>query len=178
MMSRRPPLLIDGWLGSEARLLERHDASVAAPQQRAYEAIQKVRLGNMPIVRALFRIRRIPHSKEMTLRTFFSTPPFLILEEDPSREVVIGVVSRLGRSLVYSTPEEFRACTEEGVIRAIANFRVESIGDESRISTETWIETFGSRARWLFRAYWLIVGPFSAFTRREFLRAARNAAQS
>ncbi len=177
-MSRRPPLLIDGWLGPEARLLERHDTSGAAPHQRAYEAIQQVRLSDMPIVRALFRIRRIPHSKEMTLRAFFSTPPFLILEEDPSREVVIGVVSRLGRSLPYSIPEEFRACTEEGVIRAIVNFRVESIGDESHISTETWIETFGSRARWLFRTYWLIVGPFSALTRREFLRAARNAAQS
>ena len=178
MMSRRPPLLIDGWLGPEARLLERHAASVVAPYQQAYEAIQQVRLSDMPIVRALFRIRRIPHSKEMTLRTFFSTPPFLILEEDSSREVVIGVLSRLGRSLPCSTPEEFRACTEEGVIRAITNFRVESMGDESRISTETWIETFGSRARWLFRVYWLIVVPCSALTRREFLRAAKNAAQS
>ena len=177
-MSRRPALLIDGWLGSEARLLERHDASVAAPHQRSYEAIQQVRLSDMPIVRVLFSIRRIPHSKEMTLRTFFSTPPFLILEEDPSREVVIGVASRLGRVPLYSTPEEFRACTEEGVIRAIASFRVESIGDESCISTETWIETFGSRARWQFRAYWLIVGPFSALIRRQFLRAARNSAQS
>ena len=178
MMGRRPLLLIGGWLGPEARLLERHDASVAAPHQRAYEAIQQVRLSDMPIVRALFRVRRIPYSKEMTLRTFFSTPPFLILEEDPSREVVIGVASRLGRPLPCSTPAEVRACTEEGVIRAIVNFRVESMEEESRISTETWIETFGLRARWLFRAYWLIVGPFSAFTRREFLRAARIAAQS
>ena len=63
MMSRRPSLLIDGWLGPEARLLGRHDASVAAPRQRAYEALQQVRLSDMPVVRALFRIRRIPTRK-------------------------------------------------------------------------------------------------------------------
>lgn len=72
---------------------------------------------------------------------------------------------------------EFRAYAEEGVMRAVANFRVEATGNGSRLSTETWVETFGLRARWLFRAYWLVVGPFSALTRREFLRVARQGAE-
>ena len=89
-VKQRPPSLIDGWLGPEARLLERHESRVAAPPERAYEAIRQVRLANMPIVRALFTMRRIPHSKEMTLLEFFSTRPFLILDEASAQEVVIG----------------------------------------------------------------------------------------
>ena len=175
---QRLPELIDGWLGPEARLLERHESRVAAPPGRAYEAIRQVRLANMPVVRALFTIRRIPHSKEMTLFEFFSTRPFLILDELPAQEVVIGTAERLRRSRAHlSTPEEFRAYTGEGTMRAIANFRVDATEGGSLISTETWIETFGRRARWLFRAYWLIVGPFSALIRREFLRTARKMAE-
>ena len=68
MKKQRPPSLIDGWLGPEVRLLERHELRVAAPPERAYEAIRQVRLAEMPIVRALFTVRRIPHSKEMTLQ--------------------------------------------------------------------------------------------------------------
>src|SRR3972149_2462934 len=79
--TRPPPPPSDGWLGPEARLLERHESRVAAPPERAYEAIQQVRLAEMPIVRVLFTMRRIPYSKGMTLREFFGTPPFLILEE-------------------------------------------------------------------------------------------------
>jgi len=132
----------------------------------------------MPIVRALFTMRRIPYSKEMTMREFFGTPPFLILEEAPEQEVVIGTAYRLWRLREHpSTPGEFRAFTKPGSMQAIANFRVDSTESGSLMSTETWLATFGSMASWLFRAYWLIVGLFSALIRREFLRVARKMAE-
>ena len=178
MKKQRPPSLIDGWLGPEVRLLERHELRVAAPPERAYEAIRQVRLAEMPIVRALLTVRRIPYSKEMTLQEFFSTPPFLILEEAPEQEAVIGTAHGLWRLRKYaSTPDEFRAFTKQGTMRAIANFRVDATESGSLMSTETWVETFGPMASWLFRAYWLIVGPFSALIRREFLRVARKMAE-
>ena len=178
MKKERPPSLIDGWLGPEARLLERHESRAAAPPERAYAAIQQVRLAEMPIVRALFTMRRIPYSKEMTLWEFFGTPPFLILEEAPEQEVVIGTAYRLWRLREHpSTPDEFRAFTKSGTMQAIANFRVDATESGSLMSTETWVATFGSMASWLFRAYWLIIGPFSALIRREFLRVARKMAE-
>lgn len=137
----------------------------------------------MPVVRLLFTLRRIPYGPEMTLRRFFGTPPFLILAEDPPREIVIGVAGRFipltgrGASPLPSTPEEFRAFAGEGAMRAVANFRVDAAQGGAQISTETWVETFGSGARRLFAAYWLVIGPFSALTRREFLRVARQAAE-
>ncbi|MCH8948866.1 MAG: hypothetical protein IIB87_00630 [Chloroflexi bacterium] len=135
-----------------------------------------MRLIDMPVVRALLTIRHIPYSKSMTLRQFFGTPPFLILEDDPPHELVFGVAVGW-RPPAFPTPEDFRRYEREGAIRAAGNFQIEAIENGSLISTETWIETFGARARWRFRAYWLIVGPFSAFIRREFLRAAQNRAQ-
>ena len=114
----------------------------------------------------------------MTLREFFSTPPFMILEEVPAQEFVIGIAGQPWRAKDYaSTPDEFRASGRPGTMQAAANFRVDATESGSLISTETRIETFGRRARWLFRAYWLIVGPFSALIRREFLRTARKMAE-
>lgn len=179
LKKRRPPLLIDGWLGPEARLLERHESRVAAPPERAYEAIRQVRLAEMPIVRALFTMRRIPYSKGMTLLEFFITPPFLILEEEAPQEVVIGVAGRPWHLRQHpSTPDEFRSSGRPGTMQAIANFRVDATEGGSLISTETWVATFGLMASLLFRTYWLIVGPFSALIRREFLRAAGKMAEA
>lgn len=173
----RPPSLIGGWLVPEARLLERHESRVAAPPPQAYEAALQVRLAEMPIVRVLLWLRGIPHSKEMTLRQFFSTPPFLILEEVPGQEIVIGLAGRPGGlGALLSNPEEVRSFRQPGGMKVIANFRVDAEEKGALISTETWVATFGPLARWLFRAYWLVVGPFSALIRREFLRAARKRA--
>ena len=169
--------LLHNWLGPGARRLERHVTVVRASPEKAAEATELVRLADMPVVRLLFWLRGIPHSKDQTLRDFFSAPPFYILEDDPSQEVVIGTAGRLLRSRAFSSPAELRDYAEAGTIKAIANFRVEPAESGCLISTETWIETYGRRASWLFRAYWLIVGPFSALIRRIFLRAARLRAE-
>lgn len=173
---------ITGWLGSDARLLQRHELFVAASPDRAYDAFLDARLSDMPVVRLLFVLRRIPHTKEMTLRRFFSSRPFMVLEEDAPREIVFGVASGFpgsgeSQNGMLWTPEDFRAFAQDGGMRAIANFRVDPADGGARLSTETWVETFGSRARRLFALYWLLIGPFSALIRREFLRAAQRAAE-
>ena len=48
--NKRPLSLIDGWLGPEARLLERHELRVAAPPERVAEAVQQVRVKHRPMV--------------------------------------------------------------------------------------------------------------------------------
>lgn len=177
------PALIGAWLGPGARLLQRHELSIAASPERAYDALLEARFRDMPVVRLLFRLRRIPHTGEMTLRQFAATPPFLVLQEEPPREIVFGVAGRFFPAArpraeeLPATAEEFRAFAESGAMRAIANFRVDAAPGGARLSTETWVETFGDRARRLFALYWLIIGPFSALTRREFLRATRQAAR-
>ena len=174
--------LIRGWLGPDARLLQRHELLVAASPDRAYDALLDARFRDMPVVRLLFVLRRIPHTKEMTLRRFTSTRPFMVLEEDAPREIVFGVTSGFpgsgaSQNGMLWTPEDFRTFAQHGGMRAVANFRVDPVDGGALLSTETWVETFGTGARRLFALYWLLIGPFSGLIRREFLRAARRAAE-
>jgi hypothetical protein len=149
----------------------------------ALAAISRVRLSDVPIVGALFALRRLPFQPEMTLLQFFGTTPFLILEEEPGREFVFGVVGPFwrwrGSSLPTAPPrsaEEFRAAVAQGRMAAIGNFRVEPTAAGSRLWTETWVSAPGRGQSVFFTAYWLLVGPFSAWIRRILLKAARRRA--
>ncbi len=182
--ARSDPARIDRWLPRGARRLEHHSIDVAAEPDAALGSIGSVRLSDVPIVRALFAMRGIPYLTDMTLERFFGTPPFLVLDEEPGRELVFGVVGPFwhwwGGSLpagIPRTPEEFRAALAAGRMAGIGNFRVEPNGGGSRVWTETWVFTPGSRQAVPFVAYWMVVGPFSAWIRRIFLRAGRREAE-
>jgi hypothetical protein len=177
----RPACAIDRWLGPSARLLERHETRVAAPAAAALEAVERLALRDLPVVRALFALRGIPFSPGMTLREFFGTPPFLLLEEEPARELVFGVVGPLSRipagRTVPSSPAELSEAARRSGMAAVGNFRAEPWEGGARLWTETWVLVPGAAARLAFGAYWLAIGPFSAWIRRTFLRAARAKAE-
>jgi hypothetical protein len=59
---------------------------------------------------------------------------------------------------------------------AVGNFRVEPGVGGVHLWTETWVHAPGARQVLPFGAYWLAVGPFSAWIRRLLLRAARRRA--
>jgi hypothetical protein len=182
---RSAPACIDRWLPPGARRLEHHSIVVGAEPRAALAAIGAVRLRDVPIVGALFTLRGIPHRADATLLEFFGTSPFLILEEEPGRELVFGVVGpfwqlRRGRlpPRIPATPAEFRAALAEGRMAAVGNFRVEPTEDGSRLWTETWGWVPGSVEATAFTAYWMLVGPFSAWIRRLLLRAGRRGAEA
>jgi hypothetical protein len=57
-------------------------------------------------------------------------------------------------------------------LKIAADFRAKPVGEaRSRLSTETRVLPLDGMSRRLFRAYWLVVGPFSALIRRRWLRA-------
>jgi len=176
----RPPSAIDAWLGPGWRFLERHEIQVNSQPAAAIEALTGTRLRDLPAVAALFRLRGLAFSPHMSLRAFFSRPPFLLLEEVSGSELVFGVqlppARREGRRPPES-PAEFRAALPRARLAAIGTFRAEPDGAGARLWTETWAKTNGSVSRSLFAAYWLVIGPWSAWIRRLFLRAARDAAE-
>jgi hypothetical protein len=182
--SHREPACIDRWLPLGARKLERHVIDMGADLRTSLSAIANLRLADIPFVRGLFAIRGIPYQAETTLREFFGTSPFLILDEDPGREVVFGVLGpfwqlRHGRLplRVAHTPQEFRAALAEGRMAAIGNFRVEPAATASRLWTETWVSAPGAGQAIPFATYWMAIGPFSAWIRRMMLRAASRRAR-
>jgi hypothetical protein len=182
--SRREPVRIDRWLPSGARKLERHVIDVPADLRTALAAIANLRLGDIPVVRSLFAIRGIPYQAETTLCEFFGTSPFLILDEDPGREVVFGVLGPFWQFRpehlphhVARTPQEFRESLARNRMAAIGNFRVDPGASASRLWTETWVFAPGAGQAILFATYWMVVGPFSAWIRRMMLRAASRCAR-
>ncbi|MGH9649109.1 MAG: hypothetical protein ACRD3I_01435, partial [Terriglobales bacterium] len=65
-----------------------------------------------------------------------------------------------------------------GYAKAMWNFTVERAEEGvTRLATETRVVTYGSSARRKFRAYWLVVGPFSGLIRKEMLRLVKRNAE-
>ncbi|MBI5071057.1 MAG: hypothetical protein HZB56_22800 [Deltaproteobacteria bacterium] len=177
----RDSCVIDRWAGQGWRLLERHELQVRAPAAVAVEAVASTTLAELPAVRALFAVRGLRFSKEMTLRAFFSTPPFVWLEEEVGREAVFGVLippAGPGGRKRPRSPAEFREALGAAPFAALGTFRAEPEGDGVRLWTETWSRTRGVVPSLTFGAYWLAIGPWSAWIRRMFLRAARTRAEA
>lgn len=178
----RPPCAIDRWLGPGWTPLERHELPVAASPDAALRALMSLRIRELAAVRALFALRRLPFSPEMTLREFFSTSPFVMLEEDPGRELVGGVLvpprdaGAGGRRRLPESASEFRRMLDAAPVAAIATFRSEPAEGGAHLWTETWVRATGT-ARPAFAAYWLAIGPWSAWIRRLILGAARRRAE-
>ncbi|HEY6101400.1 MAG TPA: hypothetical protein VIW03_18320 [Anaeromyxobacter sp.] len=171
---------IDRWTGAGWRLVERHEIAAPGPPAAALAALASVPLRELPAVRALFALRGLRFSAGMTLRDFFSTPPFVLLEEDRGRELVFGILvpprDGAGRRRAPATPAEHRAALPRAPLAATGSFGAEAKGTTSLLWTETWVRTNGRLAASAFGAYWLAIGPFSAWIRRMFLRAGRRRA--
>jgi hypothetical protein len=136
---------------------EYHDVAVRASPEAAVAAVLALRAGGDPVIATLFWLRRIPGG-ELPIREFFS---------------------RLGLEPVVSTDRAFVGVGDLYGVRIAFGIWAEGRGGTTaRLATETRVQTLDPSARWRFRLYWLVVGPFSAFIRRRWLSTARRAAET
>jgi len=108
---------------------------------------------------------------------------FVLLTETPNEELVLGVVGRFwrpdGGRCRQLTTEEFSAFCLPGYAKAAWNFHLRRDSPQGTIlATETRILCFGSSARWKFRLYWALVGPFSGLIRKEILNHVKKNAEA
>jgi hypothetical protein len=189
-------MLLDAWL-PEFQLVERHGVVVAAPPAVAFAAIRRSDLGSGPLTRTLLFLRALPGlvvAPRETVRRFLArrgsvhltldalaSAGFVILGEDPGREVVLGTIGRFWRPSGDMRPfaaAEFASFDEPGWAKAAWSFRVDRAPDgRSTVSTETRVLCTDARSRRTFRRYWRIVRPFSGLIRIEMLRAIRREAE-
>lgn len=180
----RPPCAIDRWIGPRWRLLERHAVESSAPPAVALDALARLRLREMPAVRGLLALRGFGRPPDTTVLEFFSTPPFVLLEEVRGTELVGGVLIP-GRGdgehgpghARPRSPAEFERSLAKAPFAAIATFRADPGERGTILWTETWVRARGAFPTLAFSAYWLAIGPFSAWIRRIFLREARRRAE-
>jgi hypothetical protein len=157
---------------------------VHATDEKTYAALKRANFSDLRIVRSLMRLRgyridrgRIPESEEQE----GSRGSFLELAAVPRREVVLGVAGRFWRldgGIVRGiTPVAFADFRREGYAKAVWSFALAPAVGGTQLSTETRVQTFGRTPTLKFRAYWLLVGPFSGLIRKAMLREVKRMAE-
>lgn len=154
--------------------VERHSTVVRAPAGRIYAAIRSADLGGDRIVRTLLALRGM---RRKTNLGELLREGFVILADDPPREIVLGVQGPFWKPacrLDAIDADTFCTNVPAGAARAAWNFVVDSDGT---LTTETRI-LCGTGARAQFTIYWMLIRPFSGWIRRRMLRAIRREAET
>jgi len=167
---------------------EIHRLRIHAPRATIYRSIKEVTASEVTLFRALTWIRRLGRARRESILNPPGHEPlldvatrtgFLLLADDPEREVVVGiVVIAPGGVKRPATPEQFKELAVSGVAKAVMNFRIEDAGGESwLLSTETRVHATDASARRRFARYWAVIRLGSGFIRRMWLRAVKRRAE-
>ncbi len=167
---------------------EVHTITVRALPDRVYRAIRGVSAAEVRFFRALTWLRRFgrpgPPSllnppAHLPLLEVATGSGFLLLADEPNRELVVGAVVIAPRGAPRPTsPAAFRALDAPGYAKATLAFEIEPAAPAgSLVTTETRVYAADAATRRRFGTYWRIIYPGSAFLRRMWLRAIRRRAE-
>lgn len=168
---------------------EYHELLVSASAASTFDAIRTADLAGAWPVKTLFALRMLP--SVLTGASPLRSPlapitlhgvvgeGFVLLAEDPGREVVLGVTGSFWRptgNVTRTDPTRFREPPPAGTARGAWNFVVtERSSGESLLSTETRVLCADEESLRNFRRYWMLIGPFSGLIRRLMLRSVATA---
>lgn len=174
---------------------EFHSIRIAAPKEQVYRTLKLVTAEEIVFFRTLTWLRRFgrpgpesilnppPHVPLLDVATRTS---FLVLAEEPDREIVLGTLAAAPRGWRPSgkpTPDGFKALivttSAPGFASATMNFRIEDAGPTAcTLTTETRVYATDTSTRRRFAPYWRVIYPGSALIRRMWLRAIARRAES
>jgi len=154
---------------------EFHTITIAGRPDAVYRAIRSLDFSRSPVIRSLFRLRGMP-SASIRLEQLRQSG-FILLADHPGQSLVLGLVGRFWLptgQLIPVAPEHFRTIAPAGCAKAAWDFVIEETQPgHVRLSTETRVWCMDARSRKRFTLYWRLIGPFSAWIRREMLRGIK-----
>ena len=172
-------MLLDEFLPQwDAR--QQHATLVRAAPEQVYRAVRGLDLGRSTLNRWLFRARGLPVGRQITLSDLMNRG-FVLLGEDPPRELVLGLIARPWTLMGGVRPVDaatFRRFDRPGYARIGWAFVVQprSAGG-TRLVTETRIRCTDQVSRRRFRRYWRVIGPFSGMVRKQALLIIKRDAE-
>jgi len=154
----------------------RYQIDIDAPVERAYSVARHLDMRDSILVRWLYRLRGLPGSG-LTLDGMLKWG-FVLLADEPSQEIVFGLVGRFwtpSPQIQPIQPDAFVAFNRPGFAKAVGNMAFVPLSDGRgvRVTTETRVQCLCDSSRRSFRLYWRIIGPFSGLIRKEWLRQVR-----
>ena len=155
---------------------ETHSIVVNRSLEETYATLKCVDFGESKIIVTLFKLRGLPW-KKMDLESLISGCNFSHLGEEEPHEFVFGFVADRSIRAIHNV-EEFLTTCSQMPLRVACNFKFEPVGLETtRVTTETRVECNGFFRAALFRAYWLVVRPFSGWIRQLMLGLIKEKAE-
>lgn len=162
--------------------------AVAARPARAYQVVRATDLRRLAFVRALFGLRTLPERATGVVRPWRRFPAhsatieditwpgsgFILLAEDPGREVVVGSIGKFWQPTIdfaVVTPESFAAFSEPGFGKLAWCLRVDPRqGGGAWVTVELRVGATDAESLARFRSYWRLIGRFSRAIRHAVLR--------
>jgi hypothetical protein len=165
----------------------RYETRVDASVERTREAMRNADFSELPFTRLLMGLRTLAWGgkkleRSVSQKERLQAAGFVSLSSGSENELLLGVAGRFWRpdsGIVRGlAASEIIAFEREGYAKALWNFSAERVeSNVTRLTTETRVLTYGTAARRKFRAYWLLVGPFSGLIRKEMLRLVKRDAE-
>jgi hypothetical protein len=164
-----------------------YEVRISVPPSLVYRCLLRSDFNKPWLVRLLMTIRtgkrpprnRVPGDLPQRL----GGTGFVILDDVPGEELVIGVAGKFwrpdGGRCLDLTAGDFVGFSRTGYAKVAWNFRLRTESPKcTMLSTETRIKCFGRAALWKFRCYWSLVGPFSGLIRKAILKQVKTEAES
>lgn len=138
--------------------------------------VENFNLAQPRVIKLLFRLRGIPVHNSLTLQRLEKIN-FIRLETITNKEIIIGIIGQFWKPtgrLQKFEPQAFVNIHNFDYAKAIWNFEFHKINDhKTRLTTETRIFCPAKSTRFKFKVYWLLISPFSSWTRKEMLRSVK-----
>lgn len=173
---------------------EIHAVTVKAPPEQTFAALKDLTIADLsPLIFLLLDIRNLPARllKKQTPGSFQDGPfleqlykgGFIPLGEDPSKEIIFGLVGQFWKLTGGIEPHipdaaAFLAFDDPAFAKVAANLAV-TVDERgrTRCSTETRIHVPNPQTRRKFAFYWGIISLGSAFIRVLWLKAIKRKAE-
>jgi hypothetical protein len=165
---------------------ERHSVAISAPAADLLAAVEQVTWAQVPVMRALMRLRsagRLRLGQDRPILEDMAGLGFTMLARTDD-EVVAATIGRPWSPSGGRPPrlgdqadptQYFVDFCAPGWAKMIISFRAHA----GELTTETRVLLTDDRSRRAFRRYWLLIRPFSGLIRRRWLAAiARRADES
>lgn len=168
-------------------VVERHHIGVNAPAAVTLSAAREFDFFDSPIARAIFRGRELilgaapdDRPRPRGLLAAMQSLGWVVLDEVPDRELVVGAVTRPWEPNVTFRsvpPADFAAFSEPDYVKIVWTLRADPDGTDSIFRMETRAVATDAEARRTFRRYWAFLSPGIILLRWISLVPVKRAAE-